>query len=302
MKLQRNLFCYGMVTPALILVILLGVYPMLDSLRLAFLQYDLLRLPSEGSPFVGFRNFREIFGDPRFTQTLQNTFVFVIVGVTVTVSVALIVAQVLNQDFRGRGSLRSIVLIPWVTPPVVTSAIWLWVYEPGRSPINQVLRELGLIERNIGFLTDTSNQWGPISVPLLAVSAVRIWYGLPFAVIMLLAGLQSIPKDLYEAAQLDGASVVERFRSITLPLLRPVLTILVALMSISGLGHFDINYVITGGGPNNLTNILAVNAYQEAFTSFRFDHAAAISTVILMFTSLIAAFYILRRYQELQEL
>jgi multiple sugar transport system permease protein len=161
---------------------------------------------------------------------------------------------------------------------------------------------LGIIERNIGFLTDISSQWGPISIPLLSVSVVRIWFGLPFAVIMVLAGLQSIPKDLYEAAELDGASMIERFRSVTIPLLMPVLTILLALLTIGGLGHFDINYVMTGGGPNNFTNTLAVIAYQEAFTSFRFDYASAIATVILVFTTMIAMVYIWRRYKELHDI
>lgn len=291
-----------MIAPALGLVLLIGVYPMLDSIRLAFLEYDLLTLRTSGTPFVGFDNFRTIFDDPEFIQTLRNTITFTIIAVGGTLILALIIAQTLNQDFRGRGTLRTIVLVPWVTPPVVASAIWLWMYEPARSPINQVLRELGIIERNIGFLTDVNSVWGPISIPLLSVSAVRIWFGLPFSVVMILAGLQSIPKDLYEAAELDGASVFERFRSITIPLLKPVLTILLALLTISGMGHFDINFVMTGGGPNNLTSTLAVDAYQEAFSSFRFDYASAISTVILAFTTVIALIYIWRRFKELQEI
>ena len=301
MVLRRNLFCYAMVAPALCLVLLIGVYPMLDSIRLAFLEYDLLTVRTSGTPFVGLENFRTVLADPWFIQTLQNTVVFTIIAVGGTMVLGLVIAQTLSQEFRGRGTLRTVVLIPWVTPPVVASAIWLWMYEPARSPINQVLREVGIIDRNIGFLIDISNQWGPISIPLLSVSLVRIWFGLPFAVIMLLAGLQSIPKDLYEAAELDGASVIERFRSITIPLLMPVLTILLALLTIGGLGHFDINYVMTGGGPNNLTSTLAVNAYQEAFTSFRFDYAATISTVVLVGTTAIALVYIWRRYKELQE-
>lgn len=299
---RRNLFCYAMVAPALLLVLVIGVYPMLDSIRLAFLQYDLLRIPAEGTPFVGLANFGAIFSEPRFIQTLQTTFLFTILAVSGNLCLALTISTVLNQDFRGRGTLRTIVLVPWVTPPVVAAAVWLWLYEPGRSPLNQVLSQLGLIERNIGFLTDTATYWGPLSIPLLSVTLVRIWFGLPFAVIMLLAGLQSIPRDLYEAAELDGASVFTRFRTITIPLLKPVLTILLALLVIGGLGHFDINYVMTGGGPNNMTNTLAVIAYQEAFNSFRFDYAAAISVVILIFTSMIAVFYIWRRFKELQEI
>lgn len=293
---RRNIFCYLMVAPALFLVLALGVYPMIDSLRLSVVQYDLMRIPTEGTPFVGLANFQEIFEDARFRQALVNTWMFVILAVGGVVILGLLVAQVLNLEFRGRGTLRSLVLVPWVIPPVVASAIWMWMYQPDRSPINQVLSALGLIETNIRFLTDASNTFGPISIPMLAVTSVRIWGGIPFVTVMILAGLQSIPKDIYESAEIDGANTVQKFWHVTIPLLRPVLSILITLLVIGGLGHFEINYIMTGGGPANLTNILAVMAYQQAFTLFRFDLAAAMSTVILMMTGVIALIYIRDRF------
>jgi ABC-type sugar transport system permease subunit len=295
---RRTLFCYLMIAPALFLVLALGVYPMLDSLRLAVLQYDLMRIPTEGTPFVGLANFRTIFQDPRFLQTLRNTLVFVVIAVGSVVFLGLLIAQVLNLEFPGRGTLRSVVLIPWVIPPVVASAIWMWVYQPDRSPINQILRELGLISLNIRFLTDSANTWGWVNIPMLAVSSVRIWNGLPFVTVMILAGLQSISADIYEAAEIDGANTVDKFRYVTIPMLRPVLAILVTLLTIGGIGHFEMNYIMTGGGPNNLTNVLAVMAYQQAFTLFRFDLASAISSVILIITAVIAAIYIRDRIRE----
>jgi len=298
MTRQRNIFCYLMVAPSLVLVMILGIYPMIDSLRLSMLQYDLMRIPTEGTPFVGFANFMTIFADPRFVQSLVNTFLFALIAVASVLFLGLLIAQVLNLEFGGRNFLRSLVLIPWVIPPVVASAIWMWVYQPERSPINQVLRSLGLIDSNIKFLTDATTTLGPISIPMLAVSSVRIWGGLPFVTVMILAGLQSIPKDVYEAAEIDGASVIDRFWHVTIPMLRPVLAILVTLLFIGGIGHFEVNYVMTGGGPNNLTNILAVMAYQQAFTLFRFDLAAAISSVILIVTGLIAALYIRDRLRH----
>jgi ABC-type sugar transport system permease subunit len=287
-----------MIAPALFLVLVLGIYPMLDSLRLAVLQYDLMRIPTEGTPFVGLQNFQTIFQDPRFLQTLRNTIVFVVIAVGSVVFLGLLIAQVLNLEFPGRGTLRSVVLIPWVIPPVVASAIWMWVYQPDRSPINQVLREVGLISMNIRFLTDSANTWGWINIPMLAVSSVRIWNGLPFVTVMILAGLQSISADIYEAAEIDGANTVDKFRYVTLPMLRPVLAILITLLTIGGIGHFEMNYIMTGGGPNNLTNVLAVMAYQQAFTLFRFDLASAISSVILIITAIIAAIYIRDRILE----
>jgi ABC-type sugar transport system permease subunit len=281
-----------MVAPALILVLALGVYPMVDSLRLSFLQYDLMRIHTEGTPFVGFQNFVTVFQDPRFLQTLQNTLVAVSIVVPAVVILGMIVAMVLNRNFRGRGLLRSLVLVPWVTPPVVASSIWMWVFQPERSPINQILRALGIIDVNIRFLTDATNKFGPLSVPLLSVGLVRVWGGLPFVSVMLLAGLQSIPVEIYEAAEIDGANGVQKFFFVTLPQLRSVLTVLVTLLFIGGIGIFNVHFIMTRGGPQNLTNVLSVMSYIQAFSFYRFDLASAVSSIILIITGLISVFYV----------
>lgn len=292
MTARRNIFSYLMVAPALLLVLALGIYPMFESLRLSVVQYDLMRIGSEGTPFVGLANFRTVFADPRFLRAFTNTILFALIAVGSVTFLGLLIAQVINLEFLGRGLLRTLVLVPWVIPPVVASAIWMWVFQPERSPINQVLKALGLIESNIRFLTDATTTWGPISIPMLSVSLVRIWGGLPFVTVMILAGLQSIPSDIYESAEIDGAGTFRKFWSITLPMLRSTLAILVTLLFIGGLGHFEVNYIMTGGGPANLTNILAVMSYQQAFTQYRFDLASAISVVILALTSIVAFFYI----------
>ena len=292
MTARRNIFSYMMVAPALLLVLALGVYPMLDSLRLSMVQYDLMRMDTDGTPFVGFANFRTIFENPRFLGAFLNTIIFAVIAVGSVTFLGLLIAQVLNLNMRGRGALRTLVLVPWVIPPVVASAIWMWVFQPERSPINQVLKALGLIEGNIKFLTDATNTLGPLSIPMLAVSTVRIWGGLPFVTVMILAGLQSIPNDIYESAEIDGAGTFQKFWFVTIPMLRATLAILVTLLFIGGLGHFEVNYIMTGGGPGNLTNILAVMSYQQAFTQYRFDLASAISSVILVLTGIVAALYI----------
>ncbi len=292
----RNLFCYLMVTPAILMVLLLGIYPMLASIRMSFVQYDLLRM-KDGTPFVGLRNFQDIFADPRFRVAISNTFLFTIIVISTVIFLGLMVAQLLNMEFRGRGFLRTLILVPWVTPPVVAAMIWIWLLNPERSPLNQLLRFLGLIQVNIRWLTDATS-FGPLSIPMFSVSTVRVWNGLAFVTVMILAGLQSIPHELYEAAQIDGAGALARFRYITLPMVRPVIAILVTLLSLSAMGHFEVNYVMTGGGPRDLTNIVGVLAYQRAFTHYRFDQGAAMTTVILLITSVIAAFYIRSRFRE----
>ena len=293
MKRRTEMFCYAMVLPAILLVLGLSVLPMLSTLRSAFFDHDLLKSEAYGVPFVGLANFQELFTeDPRFWRTLSNTITFVVIAVSVSVLLGLIIALVLNQEIRGRGFLRSAVLIPWVTPPVVASGIWVWIFSGERSPINDLMMGLGLIIRPIAFLSNWQMEWGPVNLPMLAVSSVRIWGGLPFITIMLLAGLQSIPKEMYEAAELDGAGIWQRFRFVTLPLLMPVLQVLMTLLVIGGFGVFDIHYIMTRGGPVDRTNVLAVLLYQYAFQFYRLGYAAAIGVVILFITGLIAAVYL----------
>lgn len=298
MTRQRLFFCYVMVAPALILVLALGLYPMLASIRMSFLQYDLLLIPTQGTPFVGLKNYITLLNRPQFIQALINTLAFVAVAVSGVVTLGLLVAQVLNREFRGRGTVRTMVLISWFIPPIVAAGIWVWMFQPERSPINILLKLLGLIRTDIRFLTDSDWVFGPFSIPFFAISTVRIWNGLPFVITFILAGLQSIPHEIYEAAHMDGADGLQRFFYVTLPMLRPVLLILVTLLMIGGIGHFEVNYVMTGGGPKGLTNILAVMAYTEAYSQYRFDLAAAIANIILILTGTIGMYYVYQRIKE----
>lgn len=294
---EKNFFCYVMVAPALIVSLLLGIYPVLDTFRMSLLQYDLLRIAKDGTPFVGVQNYLEVLKNPQFIQAFVNTILFTLIAVTVVTTLGLIVSQLLNLEFRGRGIVRVIAMIPWFIPPVVASMIWLWMFQTDRSPINQVLRETGLISSNIQFLTDTRS-FAFFSIPMIAVSIVRVWGGLPFVSLFLLAGLQALPKDIYEAAKIDGAGQLQRFFLITLPLLRPVLGILLILLTLGGLGHFDINYVMTKGGPQGLTNLLSILSYQQAFIFFRFDLASAVSTLIVLLTAPLAIYYIVNQVKD----
>jgi len=288
---DKLIFCYTMVAPALLVTIGLGIYPMLASMVMSFQRYDLLQINQIGTPFVGLDNYITVFKDPRFVQTVVNTILFTAIAVVVSVAMGVFLSQVINANIRGRSVLRTLVFVPWFVPPVVASAIWMWLLQTERSPINDALMSLGLIDSNIRFLTDPSTI-GPFSIPMMSVAAVRVWNGLPIIIIFLLAGLQSIPKGLYEAAEIDGASILQKFRYVTLPMLKPVLSVLLALLVMNGLGQFEINYIMTGGGPRNLTNIMAVYSYQQAFMFFRFDYAAAASGVILLMTSVVCIFYV----------
>lgn len=293
----KNIFCYLMVAPAFIITAALGIYPMIASMVMSFRSYDLLRVQEHGTEWVGLANYRTILADPRFLQTVTQTVVFAILAVVISVAMGLFLAQVINAKFRGRVIVRTMIFSPWFVPPVVASAVWMWLLQTDRSPINALLRDWGWIDSNIRFLTDAST-FGPLSTPMMSIVAVRVWNGLPFIVIFLLAGLQSVPKSLYEAADIDGAGILQKFRHVTLPMLRPVLLILLALLFMTGFGHFEINYIMTGGGPRNLTNVLAVWSYQQGFQFLRFDQAAAASGVILIMTSVICVFYLRAQHKD----
>lgn len=280
-----------MVAPAVILTMVLGIIPMITSLIWSFQEYDLVRGPASENAWVGFKNYRQIFAADNFIQTTVNTLLITGIVVVSAISLGLILSQVMNAEFRGRAIIRVLICAPWFVPPVVAAVIWVWMLNTERSPITALLMDWGLIEQKIRFLTSRET-WGPFSAPLLSVAAVRVWNGLPFITIFLLAGLQSIPRDVYEAAEVDGANLWTKFRHVTLPLLKPVVMVLLMLLLITGVGHFEINYIMTGGGPRNMTNVMAVYSYLQAFSFFRFDLASAASGVILIVSIIICIFYI----------
>lgn len=291
MERQKRIFCLLMVLPAVLLTLFLGLIPMLTSLGWSFLEYDLLRVQEHGTPFVGLENYQTVLGDDRFLRSISNTFLMTGLVVVIAITLGLLLAHAMRAEYRGRAIVRVLICAPWFVPPVVAAAIWTWLMNADRSPINAVLMDLGLIDSNIRFLTDSAT-WGPFSIPLLSVTAVRVWNGLPFVVIFLLAGMQSIPRDLYEAVDVDGGNLWSKFRYVTLPLLRPILGVLIMLLLITGIGHFEINYIMTGGGPQDLTNVMAVYSYLQAFSFFRFDLASAAGGLILIITGVICIFYI----------
>lgn len=288
---EKNIFCYLMVAPAVLITLVLGVYPLVKTLILSFRSYDLLSVQTKGSEWVGLDNYRAILSDERFLQTVFQTVLFTVVAIALVISISLFLAQIINIKFPGRAILRTLIFCPWFVPPVVASAIWMWLLNANVSPINSLLLDWGVIDQKIRFLTDTDT-WGPFSIPMMSIVAVRVWNGIPFVVIFLLAGLQSIPRTLYEAADMDGAGILQKFFYVTLPMLWPVLLVLLALLFMGGFGHFEMNYIMTGGGPRNMTNVLAVWTYQEAFQFLRFDRAAAASGIILLMTSMVAVFYL----------
>lgn len=285
---RDRLFPYLLVAPAVILIVLLHIYPIVRGAWLSLYDYTLL-YPRR--PFIGLGNYREILSDPKFFSIFLNTLFFAFMANGASIVLGLGVATLLNRRSKGVGILRSITLIPWVTPPVVIAYVWVWIYSGSFSPINDLLMRFNLIKEPISFLGDTMITFLGIVLPAWSVLAVRIWTSFPFKAIMFLAALQSIPDELYESADIDGANRMQKFFYITLPSLVPVGLVLVTLSTIWNLSHFDYNYLMTRGGPFDATNVMGVYIYQTGFAVFRLGYAAAMGVIMLLFSSILAVVY-----------
>lgn len=281
---RRDLFPYLLVLPLILAVLLVNVYPVLAALQLSLVDYNLML---GEQTFVGLENYAAALQDSVFWQVFANTLVWTVGSIAIASPLGLAAALLLHQPIRGRGLFRALVLVPWVTPPVVVAFMWTFLVSDTFSPISAVLQGMGLITRPIPFLGGIEIGVGPLTLPMMTVMAINIWGGFPFLMVVFLAGLQSIPDDLYEAARIDGAGAWERFRNVTLPLLWPLVEITILLDAIWQFGRFNLNYLMTGGGPFNATNILAVYIFQNAFQLFRFGYGAAVG--VMMFGVMLPA-------------
>lgn len=283
-----RIFPYLLVLPAVVLIVLLHIYPIIRGTWLSLYDYTLL-YPRR--PFIGLGNYREILSDPKFFSIFLNTIFYAFAANGASVVLGLAVALLLNRSFKGVGIVRSITLIPWVTPPVVIAYVWVWMYSGSFSPINDLLIRLGLISEPISFLGDITRSFLGFVLPVWSVLTVRIWTSFPFKAIMFLAALQTIPDELYESADIDGATRFQKFIYITLPSLVPVGLVVVTLSTIWNLSHFDYNYLMTRGGPFDATNVMGVYIYQTGFAVFRLGYAAAMGVIMLLISSVFAVVY-----------
>jgi multiple sugar transport system permease protein len=237
--------------------------------------------------FVGLQNFTRNIGSTIFTRTVFNTFVYTAAATVLKLVFGMSLALVLSNTFRGKGLVRAAFLLPWIIPTVLSTLAWLWMFDATFSVINWFLRYFGVVQRGINWLGD----------PLLAMTSIVVvnaWRGIPFFAISLLAGLQTISQELYEAAAIDGANAVQRFRYITLPLVKPVLLVVLLFSVIWTFADFQLVYVLTRGGPANSTHLFATLAYQVGVVSGQLGEGAAIS--LTMFPMLVVVVVILLMY------
>lgn len=268
-----------MLLPALIGILIVQIYPSLDSLRLSFFDKQLLKPITN---FVGLENYKVALSDPLTYKVILNTLVFSIFSLFFGTVLAMLAANELNKKFRGRTFFRALFLAPWVTPPLVTSTIWRLLLSESFSPISKLLMDIGLISRPINFLGNTEPVLGFLSMPMISIIVINVWSIFPFLMVMFLAGFQTIPTELMEAAKVDGANAVQRFFKITLPCLLPVIETSLLLEAIWQFNNFNLSYLVTKGGPLNSTQVMAVQVYTEAFVNFKYSYGAAISVIMML--------------------
>lgn len=262
-----NLTPYGMVAPYLAHFAVITAFPVVFSLVLTFHRWNLLS-PMQ---WIGMKNFSNVAADPLFWKALWNTLRFLAIHIPLQVGVALILAVVLNQKIRARGFFRAAYFLPVVVSGVVVTILWKQLYATETGTLNAILLALGL--DRVEWLTDPR-----IAMPAIALMAT--WKNVGLYVILLLAGLQNIPRQVYEAAVLDGAGKVSQFFNITIPMLNPILLSVVILSTINGFGLFIEPYVMTGGGPLNSTLSMNLYIYRQGFAFYKMGYAATLGFIL----------------------
>jgi multiple sugar transport system permease protein len=270
------------VLPALLLLIIVLIFPIVYAIRLSFFKVSL----DFSQTFIGIKNFTDAFKDPYFVNSVKITFIYTIASVLISLFIGMIVALILNTNWiKGTRLLNLIFLIPWTISYVATGATWKWILNAQYGVFNVLLRQLGLITANISF-------FGSLDLALPAVIFVNVWKNMPFAVVMILAGLQSIPEDQVEAALVDGASAFQVFMNIKLPNLRNVLSVTTVLLTIWIFVQFDLTQVLTdGGGPGHATELLSNLIYRVSFNYYQFGYGSAIAVLMLIIVLILTVVY-----------
>ncbi|MGW2099136.1 carbohydrate ABC transporter permease [Streptomyces olivaceoviridis] len=261
--------------PALVYLSLFFGYPVVKNVVMSFQEYSVTTFYTGAAPFVGLRNYTAVLSTDVFWQALLTTVLFTVGSIAGQFVLGLALALFFQRKFPLGGLLRSLLLLPWLLPLVVSGTTWRWMLDTDSGIVNEALRDLHLLSSGIPWLTGTSEA-------LVSVVLVNIWVGVPFNTALLYGGLQDIPARYYEAAKLDGAGRLASFRHVTWPLLRPVAGVVLVLGVVYTVKVLDIILVVTGGGPAGATQTLATRSYELSFQQFEFGRGAAMGNVLVL--------------------
>ncbi len=288
--LSDTRFAIALALPALLLFTLVILYPLVNSMYLGFLDKSLV---FPGERFVALRNIQSVLAN-EFMPLLQTTLIFTVGATLLSFVIGFALALILNTAIAGRAVLRGLFLLPWLIPGVVASFLWLWIFNANYGVLNGALRVLGLVNSNINFL-------GTPATAMAAVIVAKTWQSFPWMAVMLLAGLQTIPRELGEAAAIDGAGRWRVFRHVTIPQMRTIIGAVLLLEFIWNFQHFEMIYVMTGGGPAKATTTFAIAVYDAAFHALDLGRAGAIGILWMLLLSVMVALYLRSGASEDQE-
>ena len=282
-KRQDALFTLLLLLPAGLIMAVVTIYPLVRSLVISFLKWDLTKA-NLAHTFVGFENYRFILSDPTFWQSVKVTGLFVLGSVSLCLIFSLAIALILNREFAGRNLVRMLALLPWAIPSVVNGIMWKWIFNPSYGALNGMLYSLGIIDKYVIWL-------GTPSGALIKGILADVWKETPFIMLLLLAALQTIPKDLYEAARVDGANPIKAFWHITIPLIQPTLFVALTLRTIWALKSFDLLYTLTAGGPSGGTTVIGYYTYLKTFVSLNLGRGSAVAYLMTVVVAILVIFY-----------
>jgi len=274
---RRKGLAWLLLTPMLLALLVVAAWPLFRTLWFSFTDATLFDLG--GARFVGLSNFAALLGDPEWWRSLWNTLVFTGVSVALEICLGFGIALTLNAQFSGRGPLRAAVLIPWAIPTVVSAKMWGWMFNDVYGVVNAILLHLGIIAAPVAWTASPD-------LAMAALIAVDVWKTTPFVVLLLLAGLQMLPQDYYDAAEVDGASALSQFVNITFPLMKPSLVVAAVFRALDAMRMFDLVYVLTGSNRETMT--MAVYARQQLFDFQDFGLGSAASTLLFLVIGMVA--------------
>jgi trehalose/maltose transport system permease protein len=282
-KLQRRQtrLAWLLLVPSLAVVALVAMYPLAKTVYQSFTNQEFLALtPTE---WVGLQNYKDLWHDTLFRDSIWITIKFTLITVTIEFALGLAIALTVNSKFKGRGLMRAIMLVPWAIPTVVAAQMWKWMLDDTFGVVNDLGVRLHILSHSHAWISDPSTS-------LAAVCAVDIWKTAPFVALLLLAGLQVIPNDLYEAAEVDGASVLQQFWRITLPLLKPAILVTLIFRTLDALRVFDVFYVFFGNRPD--TQTMAIYAQSTIVGDGHVGYGAAVSVAIFLIIAVFVVIYV----------
>ncbi len=267
---KNTRFAYAVDSPLVIYLAAVLIYPLLWGLYISFTSKTI------GGPanFTGLKNYQKLLGDPEYRRSIMNTVVFTALSIAFKIFFGMLMALALNQKFKGRNLVRALLMIPWTLPNIVVVYNWRWIFNPSGGIANHILKSLHLIDKDLVW-------FGTAGLALFTVVVANVWRGTPFFGVSILAKLQTIPEDYYEAAELDGAGIMQKFRYITFPEVKDVTLLSMLMSTIWTINEFETIWLMTGGGPNGATEVMNVYSYKTAMRSMMLGRGIAVSVLAM---------------------